>query len=135
MGNVSEHNIDLERLGRYIVSRRMEVGYKTRTDLANAMRMTVRTLSDIERGDRKASPGSYALIEGKLGWAPGSCMVIFRGGEPRLMNQQRGSELSHIATEELLMELRRRIIGDKPLGNGGWGGLDPFGNWPQDRNK
>ena len=92
MGNVSEHNIDLERLGRFIVSRRMEVGYKTRTDLANAMRMTVRTLSDIEHGDRKASPGSYALIEGKLGWAPGSCMVIFRGGEPRLMNQQRGSE-------------------------------------------
>lgn len=122
---------ELDKLGRYIVSRRIELGYKTRTDLSNVIGMTVRTLADIEHGNRQASPGSYAMIEAKLGWAPGSCMAVLKGGEPRLINHQR-SELAHISTEELLGELRRRIV-NRPLAGGDWGGLDPLGDWPQDR--
>jgi hypothetical protein len=53
----------LGRLGHHIVSRRVALGYRNRTDLANSLQFTVRTLSDIENGVRKASPGTYAMLE------------------------------------------------------------------------
>ena len=49
----------LERLGHHIVSRRVALGYRNRTDFASSLQFTVRTLSDIENGVRKASPGTY----------------------------------------------------------------------------
>jgi hypothetical protein len=58
----------LERLGQYIVSRRVALG--NRTDLADSLKLTVRTLADIEHGVRKASPGTYAMLENKLAWSP-----------------------------------------------------------------
>ena len=73
----------LERLGHYIVSRRVALGYRNRTDLANSLQFTVRTLADIEHGVRKASPGTYAMLENKLAWAPGSIDTILAGGEPK----------------------------------------------------
>ncbi len=73
----------LGRLGHHIVSRRVALGYRNRTDLANSLQFTVRTLSDIENGVRKASPGTYAMLENKLGWAPGSIDTILAGGEPK----------------------------------------------------
>src|SRR5262245_66267311 len=73
----------LERLGHHIVSRRVALGYRTRTDLANRLQFTVRTLSDIENGVRQASPGTYAMLENKLAWAPGSIDTILAGGEPK----------------------------------------------------
>ena len=57
-----------KRLGHYIVSRRVALGYRNRTDLADSLKFTVRTLSDIENGVRKASPGTYAMLENKLVW-------------------------------------------------------------------
>jgi hypothetical protein len=36
----------------------------------------------IEHGVRKASPGTYAMPENKLAWAPGSIDTILAGGEP-----------------------------------------------------
>jgi hypothetical protein len=47
--------MDLERRGHHIVSRRVALGYRTRTDLANSFQFTVRTLADIENGVRRAS--------------------------------------------------------------------------------
>src|SRR5258705_10269961 len=72
----------LERLGHHVVSRRVALGYRTRIDLANSLQFTVRTLSDIEHGVRRASPGTYAILENKLAWAPGSIETILAGGEP-----------------------------------------------------
>src|SRR6476659_5228128 len=72
----------LERLGHHVVSRRVALGYRNRTDLAGSLQFTVRTLADIEHGVRKASPGTYAILENKLGWAPGSIDAILVGGEP-----------------------------------------------------
>ena len=72
----------LERLGHHVVSRRVALGYRNRTDLADSVQFTVRTLSDIEHGVRKASPGTYAMLENKLAWAPGSIDTILAGGEP-----------------------------------------------------
>ena len=74
---------DLERLGHHVVSRRVALGYRNRTDLASSLQFTVRTLADIEHGVRKASPGTYAMLENKLAWAPGSIDTILAGGEPK----------------------------------------------------
>src|SRR6478672_3256512 len=73
----------LERLGHHVVSRRVALGFRTRTDLAASLQFTVRTLADIEHGVRKASPGTYAILENKLAWAPGSIDTILTGGEPK----------------------------------------------------
>ena len=73
---------DLERLGHHVVSRRVALGYRNRTDLASSLQFTVRTLADIEHGVRKASAGTYAMLENKLAWAPGSIDTILAGGEP-----------------------------------------------------
>ena len=118
----------LERLGHHVVSRRVALGYRNRTDLASSLQFTVRTLADIEHGVRKASAGTYAILENKLGWAPGSIDTILAGGEPNevvptlrpnntnapaqgyRLRPTNPNALSHVSTEELLLELRRRII-------------------------
>ena len=144
--------MDLEGLGHHIVSRRVALGYRNRTDLASSLQFTVRTLADIEHGVRKASPGTYAILENKLGWAPGSIDTILAGGEPtetvptlRRSNTTAPAQgyrlrptnpnaLSQVSTEELLMELRRRIVAPRDRRPESWddwgGGLDPDGDWP-----
>ena len=72
----------LERLGHHVMSRRVALGYRNRTDLADSLQFTVRTLADIEHGVRRASPGTYAMLENKLAWAPGSIDTILAGGQP-----------------------------------------------------
>ena len=93
----------LERLGHHVVSRRVALGYRNRTDLADSLQFTVRTLADIEHGVRKASPGTYAILENKLAWAPGSIDTILAGGEPQelVVKQRRTTHhpLAHTATE------------------------------------
>jgi hypothetical protein len=146
----------LERLGHHIVSRRVELGYRNRTDLADRLQFTVRTLSDIENGVRRASPGTYAMLENKLAWAPGSIDTIMAGGEPKevavelrqtrpnTLSRTRTEVVSRASTEELLLELRRRIIRprerrretwddwDSLDSRGEWEGLDSRGDWPEE---
>jgi hypothetical protein len=142
---------DLERVGHHVVSRRVALGYRNRTDLANSLQFTVRTLADIEHGVRKASPGSYAMLENKLTWAPGSIDTILAGGEPKETGVERRDSpeprypsyttyttdaFSRASTEELLLELRRRIIAPRSRRHEAWddwgGGLDPHGDWPEE---
>ena len=136
----------VERLGHHVVSRRLALGYRNRTDLADSLQFTVRTLADIEHGVRKASAGTYAMLENKLAWAPGSIDTILAGGEPKEVVVELGrtthsplahtatGALSHASTEELLLELRRRIIDPHDRRPESWddwgGGLDPDGDWP-----
>src|SRR6516225_6939632 len=135
----------LERLGHHIVSRRVELGYRNRTDLAASLKFTVRTLADIENGVRKASQGTYAMLENKLAWAPGSIETILAGGEPtelvlKLRRDDSPEPRYHsvtdaparASTEELLLELRRRIIRPSERRRGtwdDWDGLGPRGDW------
>jgi hypothetical protein len=137
----------LGRLGHHIVSRRVALGYRNRTDLASSLQFTVRTLSDIENGVRKASPGTYAMLENKLAWAPGSIDTILAGGEPKelvvKLRPPAPAPLSHASTdalarastEELLLELRRRIIQPRRRRQetwDDWDGLDSRGDWPEE---
>ena len=142
----------LERLGHHVVSRRVALGYRNRTDLADSLQFTVRTLADIEHGVRKASPGTYALLENKLSWAPGTTDTILAGGEPQevvstlrpsnpnarsqgyALRPNNPNALSQVSTEELLLELRRRIVAPRGRRDNwdDWdGGLDPHGDWPE----
>jgi hypothetical protein len=130
---------DLKRLGHHVVSRRVALGFRNRTDLADSLQFTVRTLSDIEHGVRKASAGSYAILENKLAWAPGSIDTILSGGEPNAtvveLRRTTSAPLSYapsdassrVSTEELLLELRRRIIAPHTRRPESWDGLDPHG--------
>ena len=152
----------LERLGHHVVSRRVALGYRSRTDLAESLQFTIRTLADIEHGVRKASPGTYAMLENELAGAPVSIDTILAGGEPdelvstlRRANpiprprgthygQTNPNALWQVSTEELLVELRRRIIDSRDrrqvsLGRVGWadssgdrGGLDAQGVWREE---
>ena len=137
----------LQRLGHHVVSRRVALGYRNRTDLADSLQFTVRTLADIEHGVRKASPGTYAMLENKLAWAPGSIDTILAGGEPQeiVVKLRRTTPaplahtstdaLSRASTEELLLELRRRIIAprtDATTPGTTGDGLDPHGDWPEE---
>ena len=103
----------LERLGHYIVSRRVALGFRNRTDLANSLQFTVRTLADIEHGVRKASPGTYAMLENKLAWAPGSIDTILAGGEPNEtvteLRRPAHNPLAHTSTTDALSRLHRRV--------------------------
>jgi hypothetical protein len=122
----------------------VDLGYRNRTDLADSLQFTVRTLADIEHGVRKASPGTYAMLENKLAWAPDSIDTILAGGEPNetVVKQRRTphNPLAHTATEapsrasteELLLELRRRIIAPRNRRPESWDGLDPDGDWAQE---
>ena len=138
----------LERLGHHVVSRRVALGYRNRTDLADSLQFTVRTLADIEHGVRKASPGTYAMLENKLAWAPGSIDTILAGGEPtelvvelrrttpHPLSHTATDALSRASTEELLLELRRRIIAPHNRRHDTWddwdSGLNPHGDWPEE---
>ena len=81
------------------------MGFRNRTDLANSLQPTVRTLADIEHGIRKASPGTYAMLENKLSWAPGSIDTILDGGEPNKLvvklRRPTPDRLAHAATDAL----------------------------------
>ena len=135
-----------ERLGHYIVSRRVALGYRNRSDLAGSLQLTVRTLADVEHGVRKASPGTYAILENKLAWAPGSVDSILAGGEPNetvpelrrtahhpLAPTSANDVLSRATTEDLLLELRRRIVAPRDRRHDTWDdGLDAHGDWPEE---
>ncbi len=58
-------------LGRAVLTRRVELGYRTRGQFAEATGLTIKTLGEIERGER----GSYdrstlAQVEQTLQWRP-----------------------------------------------------------------
>ena len=92
------------------------------------------------------------MLENKLAWAPGSIDTILAGGEPKetvvelrrahprpagyALPPDRRPTPAQASTEELLLELRRRIIAPRDRRHDTWddwdGGLDPHGDWPEE---
>jgi hypothetical protein len=89
--------------------------------------------------------GQQALTA--VGWAPGSIDTILAGGEPKetvvelhrttpatqgyALRPTNPDALSQASTEELLLELRRRIIAPRERRHDAWDSLDPQGDWPE----
>lgn len=80
---------DWLRLADYVVARRVELGMRDRRAFAQATGVTERTLGKLENGQR-VSPSTLAMVENRLGWAPGSCRRILAGGEPIAGSRDRG---------------------------------------------
>jgi hypothetical protein len=88
------------------------------------------------------------MLENKLGWAPGSIDTILAGGEPKELvvklrrdspepryNSFTTDALSRASTEELLQELRPRIVRPRERHYDTWDdrdGLDSRGDWPNE---
>lgn len=105
-------HIGLKRLGRYITARRIALGYRHVEDLAGELPLTGRTLGGIERGERKSSAGTYAVLENKLLWRPGSIATVLEGGEPVVVTAEEAddkTDLTDMSDDELLAELCRRL--------------------------
>ena len=130
------------------MSRRVALGYRNRTDLASSLQFTVRTLADIEHGVRKASPGTYAMLENKLAWAPGSIDTILAGGEPKetVVELRRTTPSPPGSTPRPMPSPARPPRGccwscaaassppatDATTPGTTGGGLDPQGDWPEE---
>jgi hypothetical protein len=80
---------DWLRLGDYVVARRVELGMRDRRAFAQGTGVTERTLGKLENG-QQVSPSTLAMVENRLGWAPGSCRRILAGGEPTVPSPERG---------------------------------------------
>jgi transcriptional regulator with XRE-family HTH domain len=80
---------DWLRLADYVVARRVELGMRDRRAFAQATGVTERTLGKLENG-QQVSPSTLAMVENRLGWAPGSYRRILAGGEPIVASPDRG---------------------------------------------
>jgi hypothetical protein len=80
---------DRRRLADYVVARRVELGMRDRRAFAGATGVTERTLGKLENG-QPVSPNTLAIVDNRLGWAPGSCRRILAGGEPHLTSADQG---------------------------------------------
>lgn len=72
---------DWQRLGDYVVARRIALGMRDRRALAGATGVSDRTLGKVETG-RRVSASTLGALDNHLGWAPGSCRQVLAGGEP-----------------------------------------------------
>jgi hypothetical protein len=72
---------DWQRLGDYVVARRIALGMRDRRALAEATGVSDRTLGKVETG-RRVSASTLGALDNHLGWAPGSCRQVLAGGEP-----------------------------------------------------
>jgi transcriptional regulator with XRE-family HTH domain len=71
------------RLGDAIVARRVRMGIKTREQFAERSGLSLRTLHDLERGNRSSyDPSTLARLERALDWTEGSAQRVLAGGSP-----------------------------------------------------
>lgn len=83
-----ERMSDWQRLGKYVVARREELGYKQRGQIASAVGVSTRVMSDIENGRRgNFDQVTVAALERVLGWETGSAARVAAGGEPVIRGQ------------------------------------------------
>jgi hypothetical protein len=75
---------DWQRLGKLVIARRINLGYRRREDLAAAVDgISMRTLGDIETGKRdRYHPNTIGSLENALRWKPGSVDTVLEGGDP-----------------------------------------------------
>jgi transcriptional regulator with XRE-family HTH domain len=75
--------VDWGALGKAIVARRIELGWNTRDELAEASGIGARTLGDLETGRKDGYyPATLARLERGLRWPAGTVDAILSGDPP-----------------------------------------------------
>jgi len=107
-----------ERLGHYIVDRRLALGRRNGAGLAESSKFASRTLAGIELGVRMAAAGTYAFLQNQLAWAADTVDIILAGGEPKELvvdlyrvSQRNHSKLEELITDKLVLTCTARIHG------------------------
>lgn len=102
-------------VGEAVLQRRLELGMRTREDLARAADLSSRSLSDLEKGRRQGyADGTYSALEQALGWPPGTIRGWLTRGHVTPVSAQNtfpateSTDLTQVPLEELLAEISRR---------------------------
>ncbi|WP_169813256.1 helix-turn-helix domain-containing protein [Nocardia jejuensis] len=101
-----------KRLASYVITRREERGITTRQALADMTGLSYRLLGDLERGTRRVSDGTLAIIEQALAWAPGSVDAILSGGEPEPSDDRPDPETTSSHSAIRILSKAYRIASD-----------------------
>lgn len=90
---------DYRRAGARLIAARVlrHRRWRTRRAFAADIDVSYRTIADIERGQLGKrhgwDPGTIALIEHAVGWAPGSYESVLHGGEPTALDDDAARQL------------------------------------------
>lgn len=69
-----------EAAGQAVVDRRVKMGYRTRAQFADDIKLTTKTLGQVERGERPSYDRStYATLDQALEWAAGTFEALLKG--------------------------------------------------------
>jgi transcriptional regulator with XRE-family HTH domain len=99
---------DWTRLGRAVVTRRVELGMHTRQALAEKTGLSTRILGDLENGRRTSyDPATLARVEQALQWLPGTVDRILAEGDAQ------ASDVGD--ADPLLRELGAMLADDSPI--------------------
>lgn len=85
---------DYRRAGRRLLGARVlrDRRWRTRGTYAEDIGISVRTVADVETGRigkrRDWDPGTIAILERAVGWAPGSYDAVLAGREPTPLDDQ-----------------------------------------------
>jgi transcriptional regulator with XRE-family HTH domain len=90
---------DWERLGEFVRRVRVDLGYRTQDQFAEAAKISPRTLRELE-GGRPVAKRTLALIEAALQWGPGSAQSVLRGGQPDTEDTPAASPTAARAADE-----------------------------------
>lgn len=77
--------LDRERVAKYVVARRGSLGL-TQEQLAERAGVTVKTIYNIEAGERWPQARTRSVIEHALEWGSGDLVRIAEGAEPTAAN-------------------------------------------------
>lgn len=98
---------DWKNLAQHVISRRVELGYRSTRHLAKVAGITEKTMGRLELGYSVRS-GTLAAVERVLGWAPGSMDALLAGGEPRMAGvPPREFDVTHAPTVDIA---RQRVL-------------------------
>ncbi|MGH3535815.1 MAG: hypothetical protein ACRDQG_14075 [Pseudonocardiaceae bacterium] len=68
-------------MGKFVRNARRDAGYITLSAWSAHMKISEKTLGDLERG-KGAGVNTIAAVESELAWEPGSVEVVRAGGDP-----------------------------------------------------
>lgn len=95
---------DYERLATIARRRRAELGLALNDKNAKAGGLSNRTWQRVEKG-LEIRETNYVKIDGLMGWAPGSSLLILEGGEPVVVDAMTAEEASGVRKSPIPREV------------------------------